>query len=73
MVALPAGAEDGHRARQHPQEDEGEEELVAPVAVVVLLNHRRDAVEDPGAEGGQSQKLHQAPRAAPDVVHDSGL
>ncbi|URE44723.1 Type III restriction enzyme, res subunit [Musa troglodytarum] len=72
-VALPAGVEDGHRARQRPQEDEGEEELVGPVAVVVLLDHRRDAVEDPGAEGGRSQKLRKAPGAALDVVADSGV
>ncbi|CAL9771827.1 unnamed protein product [Musa acuminata subsp. burmannicoides] len=47
----------GNHARPHPQEDESEEGLVEPIAMVVLLDHRRDAVEDLGAEGGRSRKL----------------
>ncbi|RZR98810.1 hypothetical protein BHM03_00028262 [Ensete ventricosum] len=51
---LGRGAEDDdHHARQHPQEDESEEGLVEPAskAVVVLLDHPWDVVEDLDAEG----------------------
>ncbi|RRT81707.1 hypothetical protein B296_00019559 [Ensete ventricosum] len=62
-LILGGAEDDDHHARQHPQEDESEEELVEPAskAVVVLLDHPWDVVEDLDAEDPeQLQELDRA-------------